>query len=162
MTRELTAFEVLEIAEKMEREAARFYRKAAGLYRDPSLTKLFSELAQWEKRHMQVFAQMKERSSEQAWEGGRLNMDRADVAQLDAPSAVFSEFSEPAHELTGAEIRTDVIRLALKKEQYTISYYVSLTEFALGQDNLRAIKAILEEERRHMRILTQSLQQAGG
>ncbi len=57
MTCELTAFEVLEIAEKMEREAARFYRKAAGMYHDPSLSKLFSDLAQWEKRHVRILVQ---------------------------------------------------------------------------------------------------------
>jgi rubrerythrin len=36
MTRELTASEVLQIAEEMERNAAKFYRRAAGLYHDPS------------------------------------------------------------------------------------------------------------------------------
>jgi rubrerythrin len=37
MTCELTAFEVLEIAEKMEREAARFYRKAEVVKRNETV-----------------------------------------------------------------------------------------------------------------------------
>ena len=162
MTRELNAFEVLEIAETMEREAARFYRKAAGMYNDPSMSKLFSELAQWEKRHVQVFADMKDHFSEQAWELGHFDLNRLDASRLGVPPAVFDEHSEPAKELTGSEVRTDVLRLAIKKERYTIAYYTALTEFALGQDNLTIIGDILEEERRHVRILMQSLQQAAG
>lgn len=157
MTRELTAFEVLEIAEKMERDAARFYRKAAGMYNDAKISKLFAELAQWEKRHIQVFAEMKDRFSEQRWELGGFDLDRVDV-----PPAVFGDSSDPAKELTGNETRTDVLKLAIKKERHTIGYYTALTEFTLGQDNIEAVKAVLEEEKRHVRILAQSLSQTAG
>ena len=162
MTRELTAFEVLKIAERMEQNAVRFYRKAAGLYHDPALSKLFSELAQWEKRHVQVFAQMKDQFPEQAWEQGSSDPDRVDVSRLDVPPAVFDGHSDPGKELTGNETRAEVFNLALKKERYTIGYYTSLTEFALGQENINVIKNILQEERKHVRILMQSLRQATG
>ena len=159
MTRELTAFEVLEIAKTMEREAVRFYRKAAGLSHDPRVGKLFAELSQWERRHLQIFAEMKDRLTEQAWEGGCLDLDRVVVARLGVPPAVFNEQSEPAKELTGTETRAEVLRLAIQKEQYTIGYYTGLTEFALGPDNVNVIKSILQEERKHVRILAQSLGQ---
>jgi rubrerythrin len=162
MTRELTAFEVLKIAEQMERNAARFYRKAAGMYNDPSLSKLFSELAQWEKRHVEVFADMKNQFPEQAWEQGSSDPERVDIARLDVPPLVFDEHSDPAKELTGNETRAEVLNLALKKERYTIGYYTSLTEFALGQENIKVIRNILQEEKRHVRILVQSLRQTTG
>jgi rubrerythrin len=85
-----------------------------------------------------------------------------DVARLEVPPAVFHEHSDPRKELTGGETRTDVLKLALQKERYTIGYYTTLTEFALGPDNLQAIKSILQEEKRHVRILMQSLRQASG
>jgi len=162
MTRELTAFEVLKIAEQMEQNAVRFYRRAAGIYDDPVLSKLFSELAQWEKRHIQVFAEMKDRFSGQAWEEGSIDPERVDVSRLDAPPAVFDEHRDPAKELTGNETRAEVFDLALKKERYTIGYYTSLTEFALGPENIRVIRNILQEEKKHVRILVQSLRQATG
>jgi rubrerythrin len=161
MIRELTAEEVLEVAEKMERQAARFYRKAAGMYDDPKISKLFSDLAQWEKRHIEVFADMKDRLAQQTGEGGRFALDRAETSSLEVPLAVFNEYSEPAKELTGREARVEVLQLAIKKERYTIGYYTALTEFTLGSDNTRIIKDILEEERRHVRILRQSLQETG-
>ena len=162
MTRELTVFEVLKIAEEMERQAARFYRRAAGMYKDPAIRKLFSELAQWEKRHVQVLADMKDHFSEQAGERGRFDLDRVELSRLDVPPAAFNEHREPAKELAGDETRADMLKLAIKKERYTIGYYTGLTEFALGQDNIKAIRSIVQEERRHVRILMQSLKQAGG
>jgi rubrerythrin len=159
MTRELTVFEVLLIAEGMERSAAKFYRRAAGMYDDPSINRLFSELAQWEERHVQVFADMKDHFSEQAWELGRFDLGRVNAARLDVRPAVFNESSDPSQELTGNETRADVFRLAIKKERYTIGYYIALTEFALGQDNIQIIRNILQEEKKHVRILAQSLRQ---
>jgi rubrerythrin len=160
MTRELTPLEVLQVAAEMERHAARFYRRAAGMYHDPHLSKLFSELAQWEKRHVQIFTGMKDRLSESDGESGRFDLGRVDAGRLDVPSAVFHQNSEPAQELTGTATRVEVLRLALKKERYTIGYYTSLTEFALGPDNLRVIRDIIREEQQHVRILTQSLHQS--
>jgi rubrerythrin len=149
----------LKIAEQMERKAARFYRKAAGMYDDPVLSKLFSELAQWEKHHIQVFAEMKDQVPEQAWEQGSADPERVGVSRLDVPPAVFDEHSDPAKELTGNETRAEVLNLALRKERYTIGYYTSLTDFALGQENTQVIRNILQEEKKHVRILMQSLRQ---
>lgn len=162
MARELTVSEVLEIAEKMERDAARFYRRAAGMYHDAKISKLFADLAQWEKRHIQVFEEMKDHFSERTWEGGRFDLDRVDAARLEVPPAVFGDTSDPAKELTGRETRTDVLKLAIQKERQTIGYYTALTEFTLGQDNIEAVRAVIEEEKRHVRILVQSLRQAAG
>jgi rubrerythrin len=55
-----------------------------------------------------------------------------------------------------------VLKLALKKERYTIAYYTALTEFTLGPENLKVIQSIVQEEKRHVRILAQSLNQAIG
>ena len=160
MARELTPAEVLQIAEEMERRAARFYRKAAGMYHNPSMSKLCSELAQWEKRHAQIFADMKGRLTEPVGESGRLDLGRTDTGRLGVPSTVFQESSEPAKELTGTETRADVLRMALQKERHTIGYYTSLTEFALGPDNIKVIRNIIQEEQQHVRILAQSLRQS--
>jgi rubrerythrin len=176
MMRELTAFEILEVAETMEREAARFYRKAAGMYHDPRLCKLFADLAQWEKCHAQVFAEMKARFAQRVRQGGRFDLDCAEGGRGDIPvvpqkgdkrgmslfplPAVLHEKSGSAKELTGGETRADVLTLAIQKERGAIAYYTALTEFALGPDNTRIIQDILDEERKHVRILKQSLQQA--
>lgn len=109
MTQELTGYEVLEIVEKMERNAAGFYRRAA-------------------------------------------------TSRPQAPTAVFGDRADPSKELTGRETKADVLRMAIQREKDAIAYYTSLKEFVPG-DDVEAIKDILSEEDRHVRILTQSLEQ---
>lgn len=159
MTRELTAYEVLEIAERMERNAAKFYRKAAGMCDDPRICKLFSELAQWEKRHGRIFAEMKEHLSERMWELGHFEPGRVDVSQTTAKTPVFGDHDMLSRETVCGKNKVDILRTAIAKEKEAIAYYMLLSEFVLGEGNLEAIQDIVREEDRHVRILTQSLEQ---
>lgn len=159
MSRELTGTEILETAERMEQNAAKFYRRAAGMYGDAKISKLFSDLAQWEKRHVEVFAEMKERLSKQSWGLGQYGSERPDASRPRMPTAVFPDRADPGQELTGRETKADVLRMAIQKEKDSIAYYTSLKEFVLGAEDVRAVKDILGEEERHVRILTQSLEQ---
>jgi hypothetical protein len=66
----------------------------------------------------------------------------------------------PARELTGREGKAEVLPMAIRNEKAAIAYFTGLTEFVLGEDNIEVIKDILGEEERHVRILTQSREQA--
>ncbi|OHB67760.1 MAG: hypothetical protein A2Y76_00445 [Planctomycetes bacterium RBG_13_60_9] len=161
MAEELNACEVLDIAETMERNAARFYRKAAGVCDDSKLCKLFVELAQWEKRHVQMFAEMRDRLSKPSGKSGRFALEqvKGSVAEPLTPP-VFGGADDPADELAGNPTKSDVLKMAIRKEEDTIAYYTGLREFVPGQNNTQVIQGIIEEERRHVRLLAQSLEQA--
>lgn len=158
MSRELTGVEVLAIAEKMEQNAARFYRRAAGMYKDPKISKLLSDLAQWEKRHFEVFAEMKKRLSQQAWGIGQYGAERSSSSRPQAPVPVFSDGTDPTKALTGRETKGELLRKAIEKEKEAIEYYASLKDFVPDEEDARAVREILDEEQRHVRILTQSLE----
>lgn len=158
MSRELTGAEVLGVAEKMERNAARFYRRAAGMYKDLKISKLFSDLAQWEKRHVEVFAEMKKRLSQQAWGIGHYGAERSSSSGSQTPVPVFPDGADPAKELTGRETKADLLRKAIAKEKESIACYTSLMESVPDKEDVQAVKEILDEEERHVRILTQSLE----
>lgn len=159
MSRELTGAEALEVAERMEQNAARFYRRAAGMYQDPKISKLFSDLAQWEKRHVEVFAEMKKRLSEQVWGLGQYGAERPNGSNPQKSTPVFADRVDPAQELTGREAKADVLRMALQKENESIAFYAGLKGSVPNAEDIRAIQDILDEEERHVRILTQSLEQ---
>jgi len=159
MSRELTGGEVLAIAEKMEQNAARFYRRAAGMYKDPKISKLFSDLAQWEKRHIEVFAELKKRLSQQAWGIGQYGAERSSSFRPQTPVPVFPDDADPAKALTGQETKAELLRKAIEKEKEAIEYYTSLKDFVPDkEDAQQVVKKILDEEQRHVRILTQSLE----
>jgi rubrerythrin len=156
MAQGLTGYEVLEIAENLERNAARFYRKAAEICDDPQVSRLFDELARWEMRHVQVFVELREYLSEKAWELGYFQPERVNGAAAPVP-AVFGAHADPAKILTGRESKTDVLRMALRHEEYTLAYYTSLVKLTLGERNLEAVQEIMREEQNHVKILTRAL-----
>ena len=110
MAGELNAYAVLDIAERMERDAARFYRKAAGICDDPKLCKLFADLAQWERRHLELFAEMRERLSAQSVESWYPALKEIQRQVMKPP--VFEESDDLSKELSGCT-RTDVLEMAI-------------------------------------------------
>jgi rubrerythrin len=157
---ELTPFEAIEIAERIERNGAEFYRHAAGLCSDHRVSSLFLDLAQWESRHLKIFKQMKERyadccvSPDHIGDGHR----GAPKATAMAGLAVFGIQPDPSKDLTGNENRTDVLKLAIEKEKDSIVFYSGLKGFLIDRKDAKALEDIIAEEMKHLRILTQSLE----
>jgi rubrerythrin len=157
---ELNSHEVFAIADKIERNGAKFYRRAAVMCDGSKIGKLFVELAQWEMRHVEVFRQMKEQLAERDWERGCYAPDRLDLPECRtlAGLAVFGIQPNPADQLTGHETKADILRMALEKEEDSIVFYTGLKDFVPGEANREVIADIIQEEMRHVRILVQSLE----
>jgi len=118
MTRTFNAFEVFEIAEQIERNGAAFYRRASGLFEEPTLTEMFLELAEWEVRHEEVFANMRKHLSEQDPELRTFEIEDAPLdAKAMAGLAAFGISPDPTEQLTGNETKQDILRMALQKEK---------------------------------------------
>ena len=121
MTREFNAIELFEIAEQIERNGAAFYRKAAALFEDSEVARLFTKLADWEERHEAVLADMRKALADEPVELS--TFDPAD-APLDAKAmaglAAFGLRTDPAAELAGCKTRADALKTALQKEKDTV------------------------------------------
>ncbi len=161
MDAEMSGYEVLEVAEKIERNGVKFYRRAAGLCDDDRISTLFVQLAQWEARHVELFKKMRERLSAERWQPGRLDPDRIDSpnAKALAGLAVFAIQPDPSEELTGKESRADVLKMAIEKEKDSIVYYTGLKDFVPHQSDRQVVEEVIQEEMKHVRILVQSLEQ---
>jgi rubrerythrin len=160
MTRTFNAFEVFEIAEQIERNGAAFYRKAAGLLDQPQLVKMFLDLAEWEAKHEEVFADMRRQLSEQ---GRELRSFEIEDAPLDAKAmaglAAFGISPDPTEQLTGDETKQEILRMALQKEKDSIVYYTGLKGFVPNEGGKDKIDDVIAEEMHHIRIINQSLEQ---
>ncbi len=161
MTRTFNAFEAFEIAEQIERNGARFYRKAAEMFDDARVSGLFLKLAEWEKVHEELFADMRKQLSEQ---GRELRTFDPQDAPLDpkamAGLAAFGLTPDPSHELHGDESRQDVLKMAVQKEKDSIVYYTGLKEFVPPDAGRDKIDDVIKEELRHIGILNQALEQS--
>ncbi|NQT04050.1 MAG: ferritin family protein [Planctomycetes bacterium] len=160
MTVALNAFEVFEIAEQIERNGAKFYRKAAELFNEPDICNMFLELADWETRHEQVFQDMKKQLVKLNKKPRTCELEKKQLdPKLMACLAVFGTVSEPLHRLKSIEKIADVLKTAIVKEQDSITFYEGLKDFVPTSDDKNKVDDIIEEEMRHIKILNQALKQ---
>lgn len=156
----LNASEIFEIAEKIERNGAKFYRGAAELFDDSRIRNMFLQLADWETTHEQVFADMRNELTAQGPEPGTFETE-SDVifdAQSMAGLAVFGNSLGPSAELTGKESLTDILKGAVEKEKDSIIFYSGLKAFVPSETAKDKIADIIKEEMHHIRILKESLE----
>lgn len=158
MTVALNAFEVFEIAEQIERNGAQFYRKAAELFNESDICTLFIELADWEIKHEQVFREMGKQLIKPNKQAKTIDPENFDP-KLMACLGVFGTVSDPPHKLKSIEKIADVLKIAITKEQDSITFYEGLKDFVPASDDKNKIDAIIKEERHHVKILNEALKQ---
>ena len=160
MTVALNAFEVFEVAVQIERNGAKFYRKAAELFNEPDIRNMFLELADWETKHEQIFNDMGKQLSKPNKKSRFFGPEKKLLdPKLMACLAVFGTGSEPVHWLRSLENTAEVLKRAIEKEKDSITFYKGLKDFASGRDGKNKVDDIIEEEMRHIEILSQALKQ---
>ncbi|MBN1806770.1 MAG: ferritin family protein [Sedimentisphaerales bacterium] len=159
MTVSLNAIEVFEIAQQIERNAAKFYRKAAELSNEPDISNIFIELAGWEIRHEQVFKDMGDKLVDSTRKTNTELEKKQFDTNLMACLAVFGTVSDPPHKLKSIRKITDALKTAIEKEKDSIAFYEGLKAFVKERDDQIRVDAIIEEEMHHVKILNQALKQ---
>ncbi len=159
MNETLTPVDVLDLAQQIERNGVAFYEKAAELFDKPTPRVIFHTLAQRELEHEKIFEQMKEGLAKR----GITAADQTESEPLTAKSmaglAVFGISSNPAEQLTGKETVAEIIRVAIENEKNSVVFYTGLKDFVADDMSSRTIAGVIQEEMRHIRILTESLEQ---
>ncbi len=159
MFENLSAFDVLEIALRVEANAVRFYQAAEKIMDNRAAARILGQLAQWEEGHLRLVSDLKERLSRQAQDRAAyeaLHVRNSD-AELMAGLAVFGIQSDPWPELSGTETGHDVLSLAMKKEQESVTFYHGLKDFVPKPADRQVIDRILQEENLHVKVLADAL-----
>jgi rubrerythrin len=148
--------EVLEIAVTMESDGMAFYKKAAAVIKDKTVSGLLLELAAWEKKHLELFSGMKD-------EILRLTdaiVDPDEQAELYLQAfvtgAVFDANANPLEYIKSDSRAQDVFKIAISLEKDAICYYLGIKQL-LGGMAKEKVDAIIKEEMSHVRILTDEL-----
>lgn len=157
------ADEVFEIAEQMERNGAKFYRRAAEYAVSANTRNILLNLAEMEVEHERVFVAMREDVSRNApdWVAKFFDVEGQHQAALYlraiADGRVFDLRSDPTAALTGIEGPAEIFRTAIGLEKDSVIFYWGIREAVpeyLGRDK---IDAIIREEIGHIAILTREL-----
>jgi rubrerythrin len=157
METKFNVFEILQIAEKIEHNGAKFYLKASQLFTDPELRGIYQKLAAWRARHEKVLAQRRKRFSEQTGQFGTFDPDNYVLSNphVMAGLTAFGVKLGADRGPTGRETKKEIFRDAIRRANEVIAFYHGLKDFARDQAARDAIDNVIKEETRHIRTLTE-------
>lgn len=156
---QFNADEIFEMAEQVERNGAKFYRKAAKGFADSGTRDTLLNLASWEDEHLRIFSDMRASLPDKirGWEMFDPQGQAAMYLRAIADGHVFDVQTDPSERLTGTETLEQIYRIAIGLEKDSIVFYQGMREMVperLGRDK---IEDIIKEEMRHVTILSNQL-----
>ncbi|MCW8860516.1 MAG: ferritin family protein [Deltaproteobacteria bacterium] len=135
---------IYEYAMKMELDGKAFYEKLAAETESEGLRKIFSELADDEQKHYDIFRQLKEQESVSSM---------ADSTALEGARSLFADLQVNQSEQHLLKSNLDAYQYAMKAEKESAKLY----QDAADKEKDEAVKNLLQkmavEERKHLHIL---------
>lgn len=153
------ASEIFEMAEQIERNGIKFYRKAAEGVSDKGTRQVLLDLADMEAEHEKTFAEMRKQLSDREREPMVFDPDNemALYLQAVADGHVFDLKYDLSKQLTGAESVEDILKLAIGAEKDSIVFYLGLKDFVPVKAGKDKVEAIIKEEMGHIAVLNQKM-----
>lgn len=144
------ADEVFEMAEQIERNGAKFYRKAAGMFSREKTRQMLLSLAVMEEDHEKIFSRMRAQFLEKPTQ---VVQDPNEDAVLYLRALVDRKIfrSDPTQLLNGDEKIEEVLDRALELEKDSIIFYMGIKE--LVPDGREHVNTIIREEMKHITLL---------
>ena len=154
-----SADEILQIAEQIERNGARFYRRASQGFTDARARNLLLDLAIMEDGHQEVFAAMRAELAQQEREPTVRDPygEAAWYLQGMADGQLFDVKADPSERLTGKETMEDILRTAIGLEKDSIVFYLGLKEMVPEGLGKPRVDAIIKQEMDHIAVLSKEL-----
>jgi rubrerythrin len=159
MALSFNADEVLETAERIERNGQHFYRKAAENMKDEKAKKLLLGLAEMEVEHEQIFAEMRKNLPKEAREPQVFDPDDelAQYLKALADSHIFNVQHDPADDLTGEETLEELLKTAVQLEKDSVLFYQGMRELVPPKYGREKVDQIVKEEMHHVNLLSNQL-----
>ena len=149
------ADESLAMAEQIERNGAKFYRRAAEIGKVEAVKKLLGDLAKWEEGHEKLFISMRAELTDEDKKPTAYDPDgEAELyLQAMADTHVFKADEDPAASLSGKESAGEIINTALGMEQESILFYLGLAKMIPARLGNERVQKIIDEEIGHVAYL---------
>jgi len=159
MSISFNAIEIFEIAERIERNGVKFFRRAAEVLSDQDVRQTLLSLAEMEAEHEETFANMRKQISHKERELITFEPENEMTLYLQAIANghVFDLKKDPSEQLTGKETAEDILKLAIEAEKDSIVLYIGLKNFVPAKAGKDKVDEIIEEEMGHIVVLNQRL-----
>lgn len=159
MTITFNANEIFEMAEEIERNGARFYRKAAQNASDDQAKQMLLDMADMEDGHLKTFQNMREELSNHEKEPTVFDPDNEAVLYLQAmaDSRGYEGKKSPDEELSGNETTKEILEIALNSEKESVVFYFGLKNLVPQKAGRDKVEAVIIEELSHITTLLNQL-----
>lgn len=149
------ADEIFQIAERIEKNGAHFYREAAKKISDEGTKRTFLKLADMEDRHQKAFAAIRQDLSAKEKELAVFDPEGQLKEYLDAMAGgyVFNVNRDPTGELGRLRTAEAVLRKAIEIEKDSIVFYIGISDLVPESLGKGRVDDIIKEERSHIVIL---------
>ncbi|NLE30141.1 MAG: ferritin family protein [Phycisphaerae bacterium] len=153
------ADEIFEIAEKIERNGAAFYQRAAEVISAPKAKATLLELAKMEQTHEQTFTQMRRELSGRECAPATFDPEGLTGRYIKAlaDGRVFNYQADPMRYFTQGITMEEVLLIAIGLEKDSIIFYMGLKGIVPAELGKAKIDSIIHEEMKHITILNQEL-----
>ena len=117
------------------------------------------KLANWKARHEKALAKRRKHFSEETGQFGTFDPDNYVLSnpQVMASLAAFAAKPKFDRPLTGREGRKEIFKDAVRRAKQAIVFYRGLKDFSRNPACRDTIDQIVEEEKKHIRILVEEL-----
>ena len=151
--------EIFEIALKIEKNGAKFYRKAMEFAKDEKTKKMLADLATMEDRHEKTFALMKSGSNVHSQLGSPFDPNNESIAYLQAfaDGYVFDLSEDSSEQITGKESMEEIMKTAIGLEKDSIVFYIGIKHIVPEPQESDQVDSIVREEMKHIAFLTDYL-----
>ncbi|MEW5737204.1 MAG: ferritin family protein [Thermodesulfobacteriota bacterium] len=157
-----SADEIFKLAERIEKNGAEFYRRAAEAASCGNARKLFVELAAMEDAHQQIFADLrkelpdKEKVSDTFDPEGEAGLYLASLANSRVFTDPESPIAGPVSSCSDALLK-DIYKFALTREKDSIAFYLGMKDLVATETGKCKVDDIIREEMHHVRVLSEAL-----
>lgn len=155
MSEMLDAFEILNIAQSIEKNGADFYREAARTFGQTRDVTFLEKLAVMEDSHCNTFAEMQQKLTP------KTNGDEDVLSSIESYLKALSDSTNlegsvfASYLLTGDEDLADIVLIGIDLEKETILYYLGLKDILSEQADKNVLDEIIREEKRHVVTLVE-------
>ena len=147
-----TASDIVEFAIRIEENGANFYRFAVQLAKDESTKNLFEQLATAEDHHKKtfekIFAAMDKAAPPEGYPG-----EYAAYLHNYVDNAIIFKKEALDQELAKVKDTASALNFAIQREMDSILYYHEIKGLVPANEH-GTVDKIIEEERRHLTMLT--------
>ncbi|MHB0999923.1 MAG: ferritin-like domain-containing protein [Armatimonadota bacterium] len=159
MSIKFNAFEILEIAEQIERNGIAFYSAAANAVSEPETKKLLQTLADWEISHAELFVKMCSELSED--DKAPMVFDPYDEMGMylksAADSVVFTSKMKPEEMLGPDPSPESVLQIALEREKDAVVFYAGIKDMVPTKAGRDKVDGVVKEEVAHVALIQRKL-----